>query len=489
MQENPSRPSRPLAAPAHWLARLKVSSLSAGILLAMTLGLVLPAIIGALMLSEFRRQQLDVERQHYLNDKMEVMARVLAEPLWNFDMDAVQTIGDTVMLDPEVTAFQVTDPQSKAFLQLNDPSRHLGQSTRLVREIVRQGETLGLVQLEIDDGLRQSSLNRDRRFFLALLGGQFLLGLLLVYLSLRRRVLHPLERLTAFSSELAQGHLDTPITLESLDEIGQLARQLDRMRSDLNASFAEKSAILDNIRVGVVFVRQRRIVLANHAADLIFGTQPGGLLGRSTQDIYLSEQQSEQVATAAYRQIAEPGGFFEAELQLRRQDGGEFWALMRGSALNPRAVQDGSVWIFEDITARRQASEQLRLSATVFENTADAVVITDAHHAIVAVNRSFSRITGYGFADVAGQTLELLRSERSDPELYPRMRRTLDHQHFWEGEIWARKQSGEPFIATLTMTAVLDEDLSINHYVGVCQDVTDKKATEREIRFLASHDT
>ena len=175
------------------LPRFSLRGLSAGILLAMGLGLVLPALIGALLLTGFRSQQLDAER-HDQNEKIEVVSHVLAQPLWSFDVEAIRVIGNTVMLDPQVIHFEVRDSTSRVFVALDEPSRRLGQVEELRRPILQEGRQLGEVSLQIDDGLRQIELRRERRFLLLLLAGQFLLGFGLVYLALRRRVLRPFLR-------------------------------------------------------------------------------------------------------------------------------------------------------------------------------------------------------------------------------------------------------------------------------------------------------
>ena len=83
---------------------------------------------------------------------------------------------------------------------------------------------------------------------------------------------------------------------------------------------------------------------------------------------------------------------------------------MSGCALDPAHPNEGSIWVFADITERKQAEEKLRLSATVLEHIADGVMVVDVDGRIVAVNPAFTQITGYTEAEALGQPSSLTRS-------------------------------------------------------------------------------
>lgn len=89
-----------------------------------------------------------------------------------------------------------------------------------------------------------------------------------------------------------------------------------------------------------------------------------------------------------------------------------------------------------DITERRGLQQRLRQWATVFDQSRDGVVITDARGRIHAVNRAFSTITGYSAQEAIGSGLRLLKSGRPGPEFYRQMWATLDECGHWQGETW-----------------------------------------------------
>jgi diguanylate cyclase (GGDEF)-like protein/PAS domain S-box-containing protein len=249
------------------------------------------------------------------------------------------------------------------------------------------------VELEIDNGLRQRELEQDWRSYLLVLLGQFVLALLFILVAIRRRILRPLARLMAFSDQLAGGNLEQPLNWTQADEIGRLALQMDQMRHGLRASFAEQQAILGNVQVGVLFVRDRVIELANRYAEQMFGYAQGGMQGLSTRAVYLTDAQFTEIGRRIYQGMASGSGQFETELELRRRDGSVFLAHMRGCALAPGATHVGSIWVYEDITeARRDAaalSYSNSLASAALESTVDGILVVDASGRISRWNQKF----------------------------------------------------------------------------------------------------
>jgi PAS domain S-box-containing protein len=89
------------------------------------------------------------------------------------------------------------------------------------------------------------------------------------------------------------------------------------------------------------------------------------------------------------------GETWQGEFHNRREDGRLYW---ESAVISPIRDEAGNITHYiavkEDITARKQAEEQLRLAATVFEKTREGLLVTDEHNHIKAVNPAFCTITG-----------------------------------------------------------------------------------------------
>lgn len=129
-----------------------------------------------------------------------------------------------------------------------------------------------------------------------------------------------------------------------------------------------------------------------------------------------------------------------------------------------------------------KASEKLRLAAMVFENSHEAVLITDAQARIISVNRAFTAITGYTRAEVVGCNPRVLSSGRNGSHFYKAMWHTIENEGFWSGEIWNRRRNGEIYPELLSITRVLDKTGKVSHFVGMFFDISDRKRSEQALR-------
>ncbi|MGB3211053.1 MAG: EAL domain-containing protein [Desulforhopalus sp.] len=142
----------------------------------------------------------------------------------------------------------------------------------------------------------------------------------------------------------------------------------------------------------------------------------------------------------------------------------------------------------DEINERNRAEQQLKLFAKVFENALEGISITDSDGNIVAVNQSFTDITGYEASEVIGQNPRVLKSERHGPAFYREMWQSLLNNGNWTGEIWNRRANGEAYPEILSISSICNENGEATHYVAVFHDITEMKLKEEQIKHQAYHD-
>jgi diguanylate cyclase (GGDEF)-like protein/PAS domain S-box-containing protein len=263
-------------------------------------------------------------------------------------------------------------------------------------------------------------------------------------------------------------------------------RKYNEMR--IEALLAEQGALLDNVMFGVVHVCERRIVSANRRFDELFGYPEGALVGESIEVLFPSAAEYEQgLARSAPLLVA--GQDYSDESRFRRHDGSLFWAMVSGRALDPERPQAGSIWVYADVSERRQAEEKLRLAATVLEHIADGVMVIDAQGRIVATNPAYTQITGYTEIEALGRHSSLSRGRGRDDAFYETLWGDLADTGFWRGEIWSARKNGDDYLEWLTVSAVRDgNDEAVSHYVCVFSDITKVKESQDKLDHLAHHD-
>ena len=144
--------------------------------------------------------------------------------------------------------------------------------------------------------------------------------------------------------------------------------------------------------------------------------------------------------------------------------------------------------IMTDLTERLQSQEQITLAATVFEQSAEGIIITDANSNIMMVNRAFTQITGYSAAEVLGRNPKMMASGRHDAMFYRSIWDSINSQGHWHGEVWNRRKDGDVFPELVSISRVLNADGAISHYVGIFTDISEHKANEAHIHRLAHFD-
>lgn len=134
------------------------------------------------------------------------------------------------------------------------------------------------------------------------------------------------------------------------------------------------------------------------------------------------------------------------------------------------------------------ATDKLALFAKVFENSEEAIIISDAENRIISVNAAFTRITGYSSTEVIGKNPKLLSSGKQDKAFYQAMWRTIKETGHWQGEIWNRRKSGDVYPEWLSISTERNASGDVTNHIAIFTDITARKKSEERIRFLAYYD-
>jgi diguanylate cyclase (GGDEF)-like protein/PAS domain S-box-containing protein len=137
---------------------------------------------------------------------------------------------------------------------------------------------------------------------------------------------------------------------------------------------------------------------------------------------------------------------------------------------------------------RRQAAESMQLASLVYQNSSEAMMVTDASGAIISVNPAFTELTGYAQDEIVGQTPSILNSGRHDHAFYQAMWREIDSTGRWQGEIWNRRKGGEIYAERLTINTIFDGGGAPYRRVALFFDITQEKRTEELIWKQANFD-
>lgn len=147
------------------------------------------------------------------------------------------------------------------------------------------------------------------------------------------------------------------------------------------------------------------------------------------------------------------------------------------------------VGVIQDITERKLIQTQIQLAATVFLNTREGIVITDAAGFIVEVNATFSLITGFSREDVMGRAPHLRLFGRRPPPEYRAIFSVLKDHGRWYGELADSHKNGQPYVQMLSVSAVYDSQGQTQNYVALFTDITPAKEQQRQLERAVHYDS
>ncbi|MDH4199337.1 MAG: PAS domain S-box protein, partial [Spirochaetia bacterium] len=147
-----------------------------------------------------------------------------------------------------------------------------------------------------------------------------------------------------------------------------------------------------------------------------------------------------------------------------------------------KIVSGGTICMFIiDITERKNITGQNTLMEQVFQNSVEAMMITDEQNRIINVNPSFSAMTGYSKEEILGKDPKILSSGKELSEFYDAMWKSLNTDHFWQGEILDRRKNGAIYPKWLAIVAVLNGKNKITNYIASFIDITERKKIEEDL--------
>lgn len=137
---------------------------------------------------------------------------------------------------------------------------------------------------------------------------------------------------------------------------------------------------------------------------------------------------------------------------------------------------------------RKQAEQKLQLAALVYENSSEAMMVTDPDNRIISVNPAFTACTGYSIDEVFGKKPNILKSGLQDSAFYQGMWQSLQLSGRWEGEIYNRRKNGDIYVEWLIIDTIFNAKREVVRRVAMFHDITEDKKKAELIWLQANYD-
>jgi PAS domain S-box-containing protein len=172
----------------------------------------------------------------------------------------------------------------------------------------------------------------------------------------------------------------------------------------------------------------------------------------------------------------------DVEYRIEPQGSGWRWISCKGDVLcdasgTPARVT-GTVM---DITARKQAEQELQRQSLIFESIYDGVVITDLGGGIIDWNTSAERMFGRNKTEALGQTLlSVLHPEEPD-KTTAQVLTALEKQGRWSGELEFRRRDGTTCWCESVVVPLRDSEGRAIANIMVHRDTTERKQLQAHL--------
>ena len=247
--------------------------------------------------------------------------------------------------------------------------------------------------------------------------------------------------------------------------------------------------ILDSVGEGICGLDlEGRATFVNPAAARLLGFEPGELEGRIPHEIIgHSHGNGSEISFAEcpiIRAMREGRIHRMASDLFRRRDGSTFPVEYVATPLRDDGRILGAVLVFQDITERRRAEEDIRRLAAIVESSDDAIISKTLDGVILTWNRGAERVYGYTAEEMKGEPISRLvppGQENEIPDILDRIKRGEVIEHYETKRV---RKDGTVIDVSLTVSPVKSAEGAVVAASSIARDITGRKRVEEALQRL-----
>lgn len=233
---------------------------------------------------------------------------------------------------------------------------------------------------------------------------------------------------------------------------------------------------------------QGRFQQINQEACDILGQAEEDVLGQHYETVVLPQDINR---TREHFEAGKKGQAQRYRIQVFHKSGRPVWL----DITNMPVIIDGEIkGVYgqaKDITRRVLDEEQLQILKRGIEASRNGIVVADARqpgNPLIYVNPAFEKITGYERADVLGYNCSFLQGENTDHRAVEQIRSRLKKHKEVHVALLNYRKDGQTFWNDLYISPVRDSQGELTHYIGVQNDISERKQQEEQLAYHATHD-
>ncbi len=192
--------------------------------------------------------------------------------------------------------------------------------------------------------------------------------------TLKYRIDKPLQLISTAVNNLSNGNLTSRLNKNDFandefllvaDSFNSFATNNENLINELSSTHdalldnqQRLNAILENALVGIAHLKDRRFISVNQRFEEMFGYDRNNIQGLKTEILFSSNRDFELVGKEAYKNLRDNKTYSD-EWLVQHKSGKDFWCAISAKSIEDGKPEFGTIWLYEDITERKQTETEL----------------------------------------------------------------------------------------------------------------------------------
>jgi diguanylate cyclase (GGDEF)-like protein/PAS domain S-box-containing protein len=248
--------------------------------------------------------------------------------------------------------------------------------------------------------------------------------------------------------------------------------------AELRGTVLRQATVLEHAPVGIVVTLPHLVKSCNPRMAAMLGYTVDELTNSNPVEVFSAPDHFESFVADAVR-VLSAGGLYEGEAPLCHRDGSAVWCRIRAKAVDASSREAGTVWIVEDISAARQALNEVQALMT---NATIGIFFT-RNRIITRYNGCFGAMFGYDESELLGQSTRPMYADDADyVNLGRHAYEVLAEGRPFRCECTMRRRDGTPMWVGIIGYQAMPGDAVSGAMIWMIEDRSAHKRAEESLR-------
>ncbi len=266
----------------------------------------------------------------------------------------------------------------------------------------------------------------------------------------------------------------------------------DRKEAELRVLQSEQyhRSLIENISDAIVLINEKfETIYMSESSSRMTGFTIEETRSRPGFD-FVHPNDRKDCETLSQQAYASPGVALHIQYRILHKNGHYIW--IEGTIINLLQNENIKAFVvnYRDITQRVEYEQTLKqigreISDYKFAMDESSIVsFTDTKGTIKYANDNFCKISGYTREELIGQDHRLLKSNFHSKDFFKDLWKTISSGKVWRGEVKNKRKDGQFYWVDATIVPFLDECQKPFQYMGIRNDITERKVAENALQEL-----